>query len=115
MSYEQDYIKRVLQKFAATLARALGLGKSGDIDGGLEALEQGVASELGLPLSMLLRLDAKSAVSLLGPGKATALAEALRTQSLLLELAGRSVEARAAAARADSIAAVAAGAPGANS
>lgn len=104
MSYEADYIKRVLKKLGEALARAVGLGKAGDVEAGLEALEQGVGAELGLPLSMLLRLDAKSAVSLLGSAKAEAFAEALRTRGLLLELGGRSQEARASAARADAIA-----------
>ena len=100
MSYEQDYIKRLLQKMGEVLARALGLGKAGNFDESLQVLEQGVGAELGMPFAMLLRLEPKSALALLGKDKAAALAEALRTHSLLLELASRSEEARGSAARA---------------
>lgn len=106
MSYEQDYIKRLFKKLGDVLARALGLAKSGNHDESLQVLEQGVSAELGLPLPLLLKLDAKSAVALLGQAKAGAFAEVLRTRSLLLELAGRSEAARASTTQADLVAAL---------
>ena len=103
MSYEQDYIKRLLQKIGEVLARALGLAKAGNYDESLQVLEQGVSAELGMPFAMLLRLEPKSAVSLLGKDKAKALAEALRTRGLLFELASRSEEAQKSTARAEAL------------
>lgn len=100
MSYEQDYIKRLLQKIGEVLARALGLGKAGNYDESLQVLEHGIGAELGMPFAMLLRVEPKSVVALLGKGKAAAFAEALRTRSLLFELANRSTEAHDSAARA---------------
>ncbi len=103
MSYEQDYIKRLLQKMGEVLARALGLGRAGNFDESLQVLEQGVGAELGMPFALLLRLDPKSAVALLGKDKAAALAEALRTRGLLFELASRSEEARGSTAQAEQL------------
>jgi hypothetical protein len=103
MSYEQDYIKRLLQKVGDVLARALGLGRAGNYDESLQLLEQGIGTELGMPFSMLLSLDPKSAVSLLGTEKAGAFAQALRTRGLLFELGDQVEDARASTARADEI------------
>ena len=111
MSYEQDYIKRMLQKMGEVLARALGLAKRGDFDESFQALEQGVGAELGLPFAMLLRLEPKALVSLLGPAKAAAFAEAMRTRSLLFELAERPVDARLSRNNAEAIEALLARVP----
>ena len=100
MSYEQDYIKRLLKKVGDVLARALGLGKAGSYDESLRVLEQGIGAELGMPFAMLLRLDPKSAISLLGKEKAAAFAQALHTRALLFELGDQSEDARSSAARA---------------
>jgi hypothetical protein len=51
----------------------------------------------------LLRLEPKSLVSMLGDEKAAAFAEAMRTRSLLFELASRSQEAQASAVHAQAI------------
>ena len=103
MGYEQDYIKRLLQKIGEVLARALGVGKGGNYDERLQIREQGVGSELGMPFSMLLRLQPKALVSLLGPAKASAFAEALRTRATLFALAHRDADARLSAALAETI------------
>lgn len=103
MGYEQDYIKRLLQKMGEVLARALGLGKSGNLDESFRVLEQGVGAELGMPFAMLLRLEPQALVSLLGPAKAAAFGEALRTRSLLFGLANREVDARLSASKAEAI------------
>jgi hypothetical protein len=103
MSYEQDYLMRMLKKVGEVLARALGLGKAGNFDESLQVLEQGIGAELGMPFAMLLRLDPKSAVSLLRKEKATAFAQSLRTRALLFELGNQHEEARASLARADEL------------
>ena len=81
VSYQDDYIKRLLQKIGEVLARALGLGKAGQFDESVEVLEQGVGAELGMPFAMLLRIEHKSLLALLGDEKANAFVEALRTRS----------------------------------
>jgi hypothetical protein len=103
MSYEQDYIKRLLQKIGEVLARALGVGKGGNYDESLQILEQGVGAELGMPFAMLLRLEPKALVSLLGSDKASALAQALRVRATLFALAHRDVDANASTATAEAI------------
>jgi hypothetical protein len=103
MGYEQDYIKRLLQKIGEVLARALGVGKGGNYDESLQILEQGVGSELGMPFAMLLRLEPKALVSLLGPAKAAALAQALRVRATLFGLAHRDADATRSAATAEAL------------
>ncbi len=103
MGYEQDYIKRLLQKVGEVLARALGVGKGGNYDESLQILEQGIGSELGMPFAMLLRLEPKALVSLLGPVKASAFAQALRTRATLFGLARRDADSKLSAARAETI------------
>jgi hypothetical protein len=103
MGYEQDYIKRLLQKIGEVLARALGVGKGGNYDESLQILERGVGSELGMPFAMLLRLEPKAIVSLLGIEKASAFAEALRVRATLFSLAHRDADARNSAASAETI------------
>lgn len=71
------------------LARALGIAKQGSYDDSHQVLEQGVASELGMPFHMLLKLDPQSAVRLLGRDKARLFAEALETRALLFDLGGK--------------------------
>ncbi|HYJ10916.1 MAG TPA: hypothetical protein VEX18_17965 [Polyangiaceae bacterium] len=89
MSYQEDFVLRLARRIGEVLARALGVAKQGSYDESHQVLEQGVASELGMPFHMLLRLDAASAVRLLGRDKAAQLVEALRTRALLFELGGR--------------------------
>jgi hypothetical protein len=103
MGYEQDYIKRLLQKVGEVLARALGAGKGGNYDESLQILEQGIGAELGMPFAMLLRLEPKALVSLLGPAKASAFAEALRVRSTLFALAHLDADAKSSASSADTI------------
>src|SRR4051812_29375396 len=103
MSYEQDYIKRLLKKVGDVLARALGLGKAGNYDESMQLLEQGIGAELGMPFTTLLRLEPQSAFSLLGKEKAAAFALALRTRAVLFELGDHAEEARASTAYADAL------------
>lgn len=103
VAYEQDYIKRMVQRIGEVLARALGQARAGQYEESQQVLEQGVGSELGVPLSTLLRMDDQTVVSILGKDKAAAFAEALRTRGLLFGLAGRDADAAAAASRAANI------------
>lgn len=89
MPFRQDYIERMLQKLAETIARALGLARSGEADAGLDLLEDAIASGFGMPLPMLLKLTPETVWSLFGPERSRMLAEALTTHHAMLEVAGR--------------------------
>jgi hypothetical protein len=91
----QDYIERMIQKLAETIARALGLARSGQHDEGIALVEDAIASGFGLPLSMLLGLTPDTVRSLIGAPRVPALIEALRAYTEMLRLAGRDAEARA--------------------
>jgi len=87
----------MIQKLAETIARALGLARSGQHDEGITLVEDAIASGLGLPLSMLLGLTPETVRSLVGEDRVPALVEALRAYTEMLRLAGRrDAEARAA-------------------
>lgn len=85
----------MIQKLAATMARALGLARSGQHDEGIALVQDAVASGFGLPLSMLLGLTPDTVRSLIGEARVPALVEALRAYTEMLKLAGREAEARA--------------------
>jgi hypothetical protein len=103
MGYQEDFILRLAKRIGEVLARALGLAKQGHHDESVQALEQGVGAELGIPFGMLLRLDAASAARLLGKEKAMQLVAALRTRAVLFGIAGRDDDARASSQRADDL------------
>jgi hypothetical protein len=93
--FRQDYIERLIQKLAESIARALGVARSGQPDEGVAILEGAIASGFGLPLAMLLKLTPDTVRSLVGIDRAPALAGALRAHAEVLKLAGRDVDARA--------------------
>jgi hypothetical protein len=93
MSFRQDYIERLIQKLAEAIARALGLARAGRREEGIELLEDAVASGLGMPLPMLLKLTPDTLFSLFGKERSTLLAEALRAHEGMLVAAGRAGEA----------------------
>lgn len=95
MAFRRDYIERMIQKLAEAIARALGLARSGRAEEGIDALEDAVASGLGMPLPMLLKLTPATLFSLFGKERALLLAEALRAHEQMLRLAERSEEAEA--------------------
>ncbi|HWP07006.1 MAG TPA: hypothetical protein VNN72_14735 [Polyangiaceae bacterium] len=95
MAIRQDYIERMIQKLAETIARALGIARSGQHEEGLTLVEDAVASGFGLPLSMLLGLTPETVRSLIGEERVPALVEALRAYIEMSKLAGRGAEARA--------------------
>ena len=93
MPIRQDYIERMIQKLAETIARALGIARSGQHEEGIALVEDAVASGFGLPLSMLLGLTPDTVRSLIGEAKVPALVEALRAYTEMVRLAGREAEA----------------------
>jgi hypothetical protein len=101
MSFRQDYIERMIQKLAEAIARALGLARAGKGEEGIELLEDAVASGLGMPLPMLVKLTPETLLSLFGRERVLLLAEALRAHHAMLEVAGRGHE----AAQSDALAA----------
>lgn len=103
MSIRRDYLERLIEQLAEAVARALGLARNGRTEAGVELLEQAIASGLGMPLPMLLKLTPETVASLFGPERARALVEALRAYSLLAA-AEHATEGRQAAALAESLA-----------
>ena len=93
MSFRQDYIERLIQKLAEAVARALGLARAGRGEEGIELIEDAVASGLGMPLPMLLKLTPQTLFSLFGKERSALLAEALRAHEGMLAAAGRTGEA----------------------
>lgn len=93
MAFRRDYIERLIQKMAEAIARALGLARAGKTEEGIDTVEKAIASELGMPLAMLLKLTPKTMVNLLGEEKARLLVDALRARAEMLQLAGRTNDA----------------------
>lgn len=81
MLHEDDFILRAVKRLAEFIARALGLASKQKLEEARQTLHDAAGSVLGLELSTLQMIDAKSAVSLLGDWKrvlaATELLEAL--------------------------------------
>jgi hypothetical protein len=94
LSFRKDYIERLIQKLAETMARALGLARSGQAEAGIDMLEDALGSGFGMPLPMLLKLTPDTVWSLFGPDRALLLAEALSAHQAMLELAGRTADAQ---------------------
>lgn len=103
MALHRDYLQRLIQKMAEAIARALGVAKSGNPEEATSAIENAVASNLGMPLPMLLKLTPRTIMSLLGPEKSRLLVEALRAHAEIGSLAGHEREARASLAAADAL------------
>jgi hypothetical protein len=64
--HEDDFILRAVKRLAEFIARALGLASSQKLEEARRTLYDAAGSVLGLELSTLAMIDAKSAVSLLG-------------------------------------------------
>ncbi|HEY3495670.1 MAG TPA: hypothetical protein VGK73_13325, partial [Polyangiaceae bacterium] len=101
--FRRDYIERLIQKLAEAIARALGRARSGETEEGLAVVEKAIASELGMPLAMLLKLTPRTIVNLLGEEKARLLAQALEARGEILKLAGRSDDAEESLATAAAV------------
>src|SRR5688572_5152364 len=103
MPFRQDYIERLIQKMGEAIARALGLSRSGKVEEGILAVENAVASQLGMPLAMLLKLTPRTIVSVLGEEKARLLVDALQAHAEMTRLDGRSTEADQSVATAEAV------------
>jgi hypothetical protein len=103
MALHRDYLLRLIQKMAEAIARALGAARSGKPEEGVKALENAVASDLGMPLPMLLKLTPHTILSLLGPEKARMLVDALRAYAEMTALARREAESQQASATANAL------------
>ena len=104
--FRRDYIERLIQKMAEAIARALGRARSGQTEEGLALVEKAIASELGMPLAMLLKLTPRTIVNLLGEEKARLLGQALEARGEILKLAGRADDAQESLATAEAVLAI---------
>lgn len=66
MLHEDDFILRAVKRLAEFIARALGLASTQKLEEARRTLHDAAGSVLGLELTTLAVIDAKSAVSLLG-------------------------------------------------
>ncbi|MFT3709923.1 MAG: hypothetical protein QM817_20015 [Archangium sp.] len=66
MLHEDDFILRAVKRLAEFIARALGLASTQKLEEARRTLHDAAGSVLGLELTTLEVIDAKSAVSLLG-------------------------------------------------
>lgn len=104
MLHEDDFILRAVKRLAEFIARALGLASKQKLEEARQTLHDAAGSVLGLDLSTLEMLDAKSAVSLLGDWKRVLAATDLLTALAQVELhAGDAARARRHVAQALSL------------
>ena len=74
---------RAVESIVAAIARVTNLLREGRIDEARSELERAYSGQLGIPLAMLNRLDATSAVTVLGPHRAALLLDLLRAEVAL--------------------------------
>ncbi len=95
----RDWLERLLTQLAAALARALGYHARGEEEQALEEIHRATLELFGLPRSMLLSLDAESALQVLAsPRLREAALRLLDTEESILRAVGKVRDADALAA-----------------
>ncbi|MBX3218426.1 MAG: hypothetical protein KF850_40850 [Labilithrix sp.] len=84
----RDYLERMIQQLADTLARAVGLAKEGKHEEAARDVDSLYDRNVGLPRRMLERLDLGSVRSMLGGEKLAALVLLLEAEAELRRLRG---------------------------
>lgn len=94
MSLRDDVLMRSIHQLVEALLRAVGLRKKKDLPAAEQALGEGLSS-LGLPLELVVRVDAATLRSLVAdPTRRALLAGALAELSALREDQGRTADAQ---------------------
>jgi hypothetical protein len=94
-----DWLERLLTQLAAALARALGYRARGEDEQALEEIHTATLQLFGLPRSMLLSLDARSALEVLAaPRLREAALRLLDEEASILRSMGKVADADALAA-----------------
>jgi hypothetical protein len=95
----KDWLERVLNQLAEALARVLGLRKRGAEEEALEEIHRTMLELFGIPRSMLLSLDARTALEVLAaPRLRQAALQLLDEEEAILRSLGKLLEADALAA-----------------
>lgn len=101
---EKDYVKRQIKQLAKALARAVSLGRGGQLEDAQESIRAACGEGLGLDLELLAMLDRQRAITALGSAeRVRAYAALLEAQADIEDLANRPEAARALRARAEEI------------
>lgn len=103
MALHRDYLMRLIQKLSEAIARAMGRARAGHPEEGIKTIENAVASDLGMPLPMLLKLTPQTILRMLGAEKARLLVDALRAHAEISALAGSEPKARDSLATAEAL------------
>ena len=66
---QSDWLMRTIRQLVESLARVVGIAKAGQVDDAKRELERLYGSHLGMPRRMVDRLDAATAIMMLGKEK----------------------------------------------
>jgi hypothetical protein len=91
----EDFVMRMIRQLAEVIARIAGFTREGKHDDAAAALEEAYRSHLGMPKSMVDRLDAETVARTLGAEKSMIVAALLDAEATMH---GADVAARAARA-----------------
>jgi len=94
---------RMIRQLVEALARVVGIAKAGQIDDAKRELDKIYGSQLGMPRRMVERLDAATAITMLGPDKANLLVMLLDAEADIHDAAGDEKSSKAARARASEL------------
>ena len=95
-----DFLMRMIRQLAEVIARITGLAKSGRSHEAERALEEACGTFVGMPKSMIDRLDPETIAKTFGPEKAMVIAALLDAEATLEKSDAAERRARAAAVRA---------------
>jgi hypothetical protein len=96
---QRDYLMRLIEQFVQTIARILGLAKSGSFEEAKAELD-GAYATLGVSRRMIDQLDDSSLKLLLGKEKLRIVAMLLDAEAKLLRSEGKEAQARSLETRA---------------
>jgi hypothetical protein len=108
---QSDWLMRTIRQLVESLARVVGIAKAGQVDDAKRELDRLYSGQLGMPRRMVERLDAATAITMLGVDKARLLVMLLEAEveirvaageeKAALGVAGRATELKAALERTD--------------
>ena len=96
----QDFLERMIRQIAETIAAALRLAKEGKHEQAITSVEDAYRTYLGMPKTMVDRLDPATVVSTFGPEKAIVIAALLDGEAKIDASRAAELTARANAIRA---------------
>jgi hypothetical protein len=101
---EKDYVQRQIKQLAKAVARAMSLGRGGQLEDAQEGIRAACGEGLGFDLELLAMLDCQRAIAALGSAeRVRAYAALLEAQADIEDFANRPEAARAFRVRADEL------------